>query len=516
MPADFTTPGGQPQFAWMQGDLKLFGCQQPHGNHSWQFFLYNISADRNETRDLWALQRSDARRLFKDFSAWQQDVLRSQVQESQCAGAVPPYAPVPGMQHVKVRCTAAGDNFLGEQNAPSTDRCAAACAGETGCHFFSINDPPQNCWLFRACAQHDSSPTWVYNWSTYEIGDAERMSGRQLSAALYGAPALLTPDHGELPAFYRSLGFTAVWTPYVQGAFAVDVADWAALPTVAEVVASGTLRQYASAGLAVHFFERPVPSWLWVRYQQLRGPTDNTTLWDDTPLADALWAQAASNISRVYPQVRAAGYQGLVYDSEDYYGQGVFWMLAAHAGPNGSYYRRGRQVGTAIAAAWPDVNLTDVYGIPEPGWRWFLRGLQDGGVRLRAGLEHTYGAGPCQPGAPWYTCWWRHNSTWAVAQADLQSLTPAFANATAVAPRVAAGLFPFDLSASPKANYLLEYFAQQLHSALCDGPAGPLPVWLWVPGALNATTWAALPDHQQYQSLLSSYTRGAVACQQSS
>jgi len=53
VPANFSTPGHQPQWAWSENDLKLFGCKSKvdgvadsNDSGGWHFFLYDLAADR--------------------------------------------------------------------------------------------------------------------------------------------------------------------------------------------------------------------------------------------------------------------------------------------------------------------------------------------------------------------------------------------------------------------------------------------------------------------------------------
>ena len=51
----------------------------PHpNNQGWRFFLYNLTADRAETSDLWAAQRPLAREMLARFQRWQWEVRESQ------------------------------------------------------------------------------------------------------------------------------------------------------------------------------------------------------------------------------------------------------------------------------------------------------------------------------------------------------------------------------------------------------------------------------------------------------
>ena len=45
-----------------------------HRVTGWHVFLYNLTADRAETTDLWATQRSDAKAMLGRFLKWQASV----------------------------------------------------------------------------------------------------------------------------------------------------------------------------------------------------------------------------------------------------------------------------------------------------------------------------------------------------------------------------------------------------------------------------------------------------------
>jgi hypothetical protein len=48
-------------------------------NPGWHVFLYNLTADRAETTDLWAVQRDDAKAMLGRFIQWQVSSLRCMV-----------------------------------------------------------------------------------------------------------------------------------------------------------------------------------------------------------------------------------------------------------------------------------------------------------------------------------------------------------------------------------------------------------------------------------------------------
>ena len=213
VPANFSSAAeGGYQFSWAEGNhLKLFGCRgycthencnntsPGFENPGWHFFLYNLTADRAEERDLWRSQRSDALAMLARFEAWQASVRRSQSSAEIGCRAEPPdppaFAPVAlNMTTTMARCAASSPpgNFLHELGGVSSAaECAAACAGSAAmhsslsrsaargiqptspaCHAFSHSPRCGCCWLFADCdaGQADRSSTWVYSdWTSYRI-----------------------------------------------------------------------------------------------------------------------------------------------------------------------------------------------------------------------------------------------------------------------------------------------------------------------------------------------------------
>ena len=203
VPADFSTPGNQPQWSWAEGNhLKIFGCRghcdgtncnstsPGYRNEGWHFYLYNLTADRAEQHDLWSAQRAQANAMLGRFLQWQASVLRSQgPDENACnpptPSPPPPSPPLPvkaldGMQGVKQRCAAGGGNHISTVGGRSVSECAWHCHDATGlhggfraapaCHFFSFSDGCNECWLFGQCdPPRDHDEAWLYNWSTFEL-----------------------------------------------------------------------------------------------------------------------------------------------------------------------------------------------------------------------------------------------------------------------------------------------------------------------------------------------------------
>ena len=57
----------------------------------------------------------------------------------------------------------------------------------------------------------------------------------------------------------------------------------------------------------------------------------------------------------------------------------------------------------------------------------------------------------------------------------------------------------------------MEDFEAQLRSALCDSPAGPVPVWLWQAGVLTPEALAAVPRGAEFVAVLKRYSRQGAA-----
>jgi hypothetical protein len=199
VPSNFSSAGNGPQFSWAEGNhLKIFGCKGictgsgkscvnktsgvPHPpNPGWHFFLYNLTADRAETTDLWASQRAEAKAMFGRFQGWQASVEHSKgPAENGCfphaptpAPPTPPtkYKPIVGMQAAPERCGSANaSNVFGQQGAPNVDECAFACSQRKGCKYLSFSPGCGCCWLYHACDQVEKGSGWTYkDWSSYVL-----------------------------------------------------------------------------------------------------------------------------------------------------------------------------------------------------------------------------------------------------------------------------------------------------------------------------------------------------------
>ena len=321
--------------------------------------------------------------------------------------------------------------------------------------------------------------------------DEEAGGARRLEVHLYGGDLRAG---APLAAWYGEIGITDVWLYPFKGAFPQDQKP-ETQRTVAQVEADGTLAAYRKQGIRTWWFERPVPDFLYATTKPKSFPTSH--LWDSSAASDALWQGVCAKIAAIYPGVREAGFRGLVYDNESYYsyqgdpsGKEKPWLWAGHGdqvGMEGNYYRRGREVGRAIHAAWPGARVVVVYCHGYESERWWYQGLKDGGVELHLGVEHTYGAGPPGDlGKAWYQSWWGGRNTKETCDWKREQFPFVTSNQ-----RIMAGLFPIDFGAK-KPNYRAKYFREQLSLAATADPGGPIPVWLWPQGPFSPQSWEAV------------------------
>lgn len=335
---------------------------------------------------------------------------------------------------------------------------------------------------------------------------------RRVEVHLFGGQI---EDGAPLAAWYRDIGVTDVWLYTLQGAFPQDQAP-ETQRSVKDLVEGGTLEAYAREGLRCWWFERPVPDVMYVRNKGADFP--RTHAFDDSAESDAAWAEVCAKIAAIYPEARAAGFQGVVYDNEAYYsfegdekGRERPWVWGGHDdqyGPHGNYYRRGRQVGAAICRAWPGARVIMVYAFGYRGEYWWHKGFWDSGVELCLADEHTYGAGPQEEGMQWYQHWWQGRRT--VESLDWKRETFDFIPGNR---HMMAGLFPIEFTQRTP-NYRAEYFRQQLHSAAYDDPSGPVAVWIWPQGPFTPEAWRAVQyaegdSMEAYLDALRRYSRGA-------
>ena len=335
-------------------------------------------------------------------------------------------------------------------------------------------------------------------------------ASRRVEVHLFGGD---TTESAPLAPWYREIGITDVWLYTLKGAFPQDQAP-ETQRSAEDLAAAGVLDAYRANRIRYWWFERPVPDVLYTRPEfgdmtqlgshpiGIVSPSSGlprieivspNCLWDDAPAADAAWEEVCRRVAEIYPQVKAAGFEGLVYDNEAYYsyqgdekGDEKPWVWGGHAdqyGPKGGYHRRGLQVGRAIHAVWPRAKVIMVYAFGYEGERWWYQGFADAGLRVYLGPEHTYGAGPGDLGDAWYQSWWQGRRT--KETCDWKRTQFPFVTSNQ---RVIAGLFPIDFGAR-KPNYRARYFREQLASAANDDPAGPIAVWLWPQGPFTPESW---------------------------
>lgn len=313
---------------------------------------------------------------------------------------------------------------------------------------------------------------------------------RKVDVHLFGGDI---SDGAPLAVWYRSIGITNVWLYTLKGAFPQDQKA-ETQRTVAELKKGRVLEAYRSNQIRYWWFERPVPDYL---YATAGGssvtPRD---IWDDSAETNAIWDEICRKVAEIYPGVREAKFEGLVYDNEAYYsfkgdesGKDKPWVWGGHTeeyGVEGNYYRRGRQVGEAIQRAWPGARVIHVYAFGYEGERWWYQGFKDAGLDVYLGDEHTYGAGPKEGDEPYYKCWWLGKKTKACCDWK-RGKFPFVADNQ----HVMAGLFPIDFGAK-KPNYAARFFREQLESAANDDPSGPIPVWIWPQGAFTPESWQSV------------------------
>jgi hypothetical protein len=182
---------------------------------------------------------------------------------------------------------------------------------------------------------------------------------RRLRVGLYAAPyinqpGVFTTSNSALPSFYaHTVGVTDVFLPYVAGAFDVDNSTRMLSPAEARP----TVQRYAAEGIAAWMQERPAPAADWIEHGK------GAVLWADTLASDVLWTSITVRAAQSYPLAREAGFAGLVYDCEDYFGAGRMWGDATQYGVHGQYFKRGRQLGLVIQDVWTNATVVQVYGV---------------------------------------------------------------------------------------------------------------------------------------------------------
>jgi len=302
---------------------------------------------------------------------------------------------------------------------------------------------------------------------------------------LYGGDS---SSDAPLAAWYREIGLTDVWVYPVRGAFPQDQ-DPRSQRTVEDLNNTGVLPAYRAHQLGIWWFERPVPDILYVQFA-IGFPSQKDSIWGNTREADETWANIASKIRSAYGEVRKAGFQGIVYDTEAYYSYDRdhrVWLWQGHdnqLGTKGEYYKRGLEIGRAIHDVWPNAPVVIVYAFGYDGEYWWYKGIQDGGTDLYLGIEHTYGAGPVHQGDQWYQHWWQGRDLVQTVSQKMKifDFLPDHNH-------IIAGLFPIDFG-SKSPNYEFRYFKQQLDQAKEAYKNQSLSVWIWPQGPFSPGAWS--------------------------
>jgi len=195
---------------------------------------------------------------------------------------------------------------------------------------------------------------------------------------------------------------------------------------------------------------------------------------------DRLWQTTMTRAREIFTEAKKLGFAGYVMDAEDYalpsaevteaakkkYGFDHIdaWCFKDEFGPDGMYYRRGREFGRVMREVWgPDAVLIQYY-IPQVyhdyrlGNYWWLRGMHDEGVEIRVADQQTYGAGKgelydASKGYPDWTTRWFTNFPEKCRQ--VHELLP-------FVTKVYPGLHPWVTSHGAIPLYLPQYLDDQL------------------------------------------------------
>ena len=269
--------------------------------------------------------------------------------------------------------------------------------------------------------------------------------------------------------FADDLGITDIWLDYVETAFPQTNNNFG-------------LDQLAATGVLEEFRQRGIRYWL--------GEHEWFTQMVNAPevLADELaWQTTFRQMRSVYRRARELGFTGIVADAEDYYNHHA-WQHSEHWGPDGLYYKRGRQIGELLKEIW-DCEIIQMWegriygnfqfvggkGYPldyEKGNYWFCKGLSDAGIRVSFALEKTYGAGEGELAGhgqlEYLTRWFGHKPEFYV---DLTGEAYPFAH------RILPGFHPWNCRTKVP-NYLPKYLDEQLTEAERLVPA----FWIYTEG----------------------------------
>lgn len=212
---------------------------------------------------------------------------------------------------------------------------------------------------------------------------------------------------------------------------------------------------------------------------------------------DRRWLTTLREMRRVYSRARELGFRGIVFDAEDYNGAAPHaveaykeqadhvdcWCFSDEFEYEGLYYQRGLQVGKAIAEAWPDAPLIQLYearmyaGMPgcRDGNYWWLLGIHDAGVEIWIATEKTYGAGKGELAADGVP---PHLTRWFVR---MPAFVPKVHDAFPFAARVISGFHPWNARLK-RPMYLPKYLAEQL----TDTEGCTRGCWIYIEGNPHA------------------------------
>ena len=211
------------------------------------------------------------------------------------------------------------------------------------------------------------------------------------------------------------LGATDVWIDKIASVFTNSRPDFG----FASVAESGSLDALRAKGIRYWLVEGEGFPGLVNAPEDLRN--------------DRLWQTTMTRAREIFTGAKKLGFAGYVMDAEDYalpsaevteaakkkYGFDHIdaWCFKDEFGPDGMYYRRGREFGRVMREVWgPDAVLIQYY-IPQvyhdyrKGNYWWLLGIHEEGVEIRLGDEQTYGAGkgelydPAKGYPDWTTRW---------------------------------------------------------------------------------------------------------------
>jgi len=190
----------------------------------------------------------------------------------------------------------------------------------------------------------------------------------------------------------KELGATDLWL------------DWIASPWQQSVDGIG-FEVWEKSGALQVFKNRGMRYWL-SEHEAFATMVNSAAVLEN----ELAWQTTYRMARQVYINAKRLGFTGIVMDAEVYYNRDA-WSHEKHFGPQGLYYQRGYKYGKVLKSVW-DCELIQLWegrmfssfhraGAPlvsdkmdfMQGNYWWLKGLNDAGVRVSMALEKTYGAG---------------------------------------------------------------------------------------------------------------------------